>query len=266
VNTVGAANNNGESFNLLEISIVRRIDKLVLGQTLSTGTDGGSGNRALGQVHDNVRMDKVKSDIAMVKKTLQKIVAALCELNGIEKVPEVVMAHEKGLEKDRSARDETLTKMGVTFTKGYFIDNYGFREDEINIKEVGDGSTGTEGNNAPDPAPKPELDKDGNPIPPDKALKQSKMFIKRSAKSRFTRHQQVIEDVADDLLSTAPQPLDPALVRSAVLSASSPEDLEQRLFALIGERVTQSQFAATLEASLYAADVIGYVHSTGADA
>jgi hypothetical protein len=51
-----------------------------------------------------------------------------------------------------------------------------------------------------------------------------------------------------------------------VLSASSPEDLEQRLFALIGDGVEPSQFAATLEASLYAADVIGYVHGSGAEA
>lgn len=58
-------------------------------------------------------------------------------------------------------------------------------------------------------------------------------------------------------------PLDPAQVRSAVLAATSSEDLADRLFALMGDKVSTEQFTVTLEHALYAADVLGYVHAEG---
>lgn len=263
VTAIGTSGNKGEAFDLFEVSLCRRIDKLVLGQTLTTGTDGGSGNRALGQVHENVRMDKRTADIVMVRRTLQHVVNALCELNGIEEIPEVVMADEKGLEADRSRRDETLGKLGVKFTKNYFMDNYGLRDDEIEVSEP------TAQSNDPNVVPvdptASALGPDGKPIPLD-ANQQRRKFARHAATSRFTAHQQRIEGLADDLLDRSAMPLDPEEIRSAVLSASDPEDLEQRLFALIGDRVNQSEFASTLESAMYAADVIGYVQGTGAKA
>jgi phage gp29-like protein len=58
-------------------------------------------------------------------------------------------------------------------------------------------------------------------------------------------------------------PLDPAKVKSAVLAATSPEDLADKLFALVGEDVSEPEFRETLERALYAADVLGYVSAEG---
>ena len=52
-------------------------------------------------------------------------------------------------------------------------------------------------------------------------------------------------------------------MKKAVLAATSPEDLEDRLFALIGDQVSREEFRLVTERALYAADVLGYVHSEG---
>ena len=65
--------------------------------------------------------------------------------------------------------------------------------------------------------------------------------------------------MADVVQEPELQPLDPAKVRAAVLAATSPEDLSERLFALIGDEVSQPEFQVALEQALFAADVLGYV-------
>src|SRR5690606_12218082 len=40
----------------------REMSKALLGQTLTTQSDGGRGSYALGQVHENVRADIIRSD------------------------------------------------------------------------------------------------------------------------------------------------------------------------------------------------------------
>ena len=80
------------------------------------------------------------------------------------------------------------------------------------------------------------------------------------------KHQQQVEDVADAAQKAGLQPLDPAKVRQAVLAATSPEDLSERLFALIGNEVTQPEFQQALEQALFAADVLGYVAAEGQSA
>jgi hypothetical protein len=52
-------------------------------------------------------------------------------------------------------------------------------------------------------------------------------------------------------------------LRSAVLGATDPDDLADRLFAVLGDTVSAEEFRKVLEQSLFAADVIGYVHGEG---
>jgi phage gp29-like protein len=268
VEAVGVpAGNSGQAFDTFEAAVVRRIQKVILGQTLTSGTDNGSGNRALGQVHDAVRMDKRNSDILMVLPTLQKIVDAVCELNGWKKM-EAVFADEVGLEAQRATRDKDLYSVGVRFEKGYFQDNYDLREEDFTLSSEapvtgatpaepgsgGDGNPGQTGDAKATP-------NSGNGAQAAKLLPH--LFTKHGADSKFTKQQTIVEDQADAALQEAAKPLDPEKVRAAVLAATSPEDLADRLFALVGSEVSTQQFRTTLERALYAADVLGYVHAEG---
>lgn len=250
---------NGQAFEAFETATIRRIQKVILGQTLTSGTDGGSGNRALGDVHDTVRIDKRNSDIVLVMPTVQRLVDAVCELNGWER-HEVIFADEVGLETNRAQRDKELYAVGVRFTRDYLEDNYDLRETDFTLdsEATGAGTSPTEpqgGAGAPSPA---------NPgARAEAARAPSHLFTRRTAAPRFTRQQKVVEEQAEAVLATSGQPLDPELVLAAVLAATSPEDLADRLFALTDESVSADQFQATLERALYAADVLGYVHAEG---
>ena len=94
---------------------------------------------------------------------------------------------------------------------------------------------------------------------PKKGIKASKQFA--STKTKFTRQQQAIEDLADTAIDDAELPING--VREAVLAATSPDDLQERLFMLIGEQVSDKQFQQVIERALYAADVLGYIHAEG---
>jgi Mu-like prophage protein gp29 len=265
VTAVGVpAGNSGQAFDTFEVAVVRRIQKVVLGQTLTSGTDGGSGNRALGQVHDTVRKDKRNSDVAMITSTMQRVVDALCALNGWPK-HEAVFADDVGLETDRADRDTKLYQQGVRFTAEYYTDNYDLREVDFTLSSEAPGP----GDTPPEPgsgaSPK-EPGKPGQKAPATGGAKGgpgAKAALDHIAfsKGKFTANQQELEDQADVLLDSAGTPLNPDAVRKAIFAASSPEDLADRLFALVGDAVAQDDFVKLLERALFAGDVLGYVHS-----
>lgn len=254
VDAVGMASANaGQAFDMFEAATIRRIQKVILGQTLTSGTDNGSGNRALGAVHNSVREDKRNSDIKLVQATIQSVVNALCKLNNFEP-HEVIFADEVGLEKDRSERDKNLYVLGVRFQKSYFEDNYDLNDTDFELTQdpVNDTQGDNQGGNPPpnDPKKKPGVKA---------SIETSNDFGRRKVK--FSKDQQEVEDLVDRALEAAGLPLD--AVRSAVLAATSPEDLQDRLFALIGSRVSDDGFREVLEKALFAADVLGYIHAEG---
>ena len=96
----------GSSFEVFNSILMKQIQKVVLGQTLTSGNDGG-GSRALGEVHENVRKDKLKSDIRLITPTVQAVVNALCDLNGWAR-HKVIIGDGKSLNKDQATRDVDL--------------------------------------------------------------------------------------------------------------------------------------------------------------
>jgi hypothetical protein len=269
--------NTGQAFDGFEAALLRRIQKVVLGQTLTSGTDNGSGNRALGQVHDTVRTDKRNSDIQLVLPTVQAVVNALCELNGFGKF-EVVFGDEVGLESDRAVRDKDLYAVGVRFEKGYFQDQYDLREEDFTLSSEAP-AVGSPPPNAPEGgAANPGQQqasgsgtdkKDAGAAPTQdtgaKATQGPPRLFSNATKSegKFTAQQEVIEGQADAALGGAGMPIGRDKLRSAVLGATDPDDLADRLFAVLGDTVSAEEFRKVLEQSLFAADVIGYVHGEG---
>lgn len=269
VDAVGpASGNNGQVFDLFEAAAIRRIQKVVLGQTMTSGTDGGSGNRALGQVHDNVRTDKRNSDIVMATQTMQRVCDAICEVNGWPK-HQIVFADDVGLETDRADRDTKLYQQGVRFTEGYYQDQYDLNPTDFTLTVEVDPATQTPGAPGAGPVAKPGAKAKaaggaGKPAGSAKASQgRSGLFSQLMSRDKFTQQQQDVEDLGDAVLEVDAQPLDAEAVRSAIFAATGPEDLEGRLFALIGNQLEANEFAEVLEASLFAADVLGYVHAEG---
>ena len=123
----GTAGSSFESFNN---QLMRQIQKVVLGQTLTSSNDRG-GSNALGQVHENVRLDKLKSDMRLITPTLQAIVNALCVLNNWGKHEVILGEKPKPLNKDQAERDAHLKNAGANLTPQYFQREYNLQDGDI---------------------------------------------------------------------------------------------------------------------------------------
>lgn len=346
---------SGEVFEKLENAIIRRYQRLILGQTLTSdvGAKGG-GSFALGKVHAEVKEGLRTSDIRLVTRTFQRVVNALFVLNRLTgDIPQVVLADDTGLEKERSERDRSLKEIGITFTRNYYQERYDLSPNDfllpgetldaagnvvapqldtassngavqdtaLNgaqvsslleiITSVADKQmpVGTakalisasfpnvaeetidemlKGLETFEPRPKavpqpfgqskdekaPDEQGGEEPVVGQKVPSTAPKALKASMRpsdsfervlsrgSEFTPAQDKLEGLTEGLLTAKTSPISPDLIRSAVLAARSPEDLEKRLAVLMGG-ADAAQFQRTLEQALYAADVIGYVHAEG---
>lgn len=239
--------NSANKFTEFELACVRRIQRLILGQTLTSGTDGGSGNRALGEVHNEVRMDKKRADVALIAAHIQRIANMLANLNGMAP-PNFTMEDGAGLERERADRDKVLTDAGMLrFTPEYLREKYALEESDFTV---------------PDPASAP-VTPPGNA--PTAAALSARAVVNlvdgnHVNRPRFTAGQQAIEDEVDNTLANLVSPVTHKAIASAIAGATSPENLIERLGVAMADS-TDSQFRQTLERALFAADLMGYGQS-----
>ncbi|WP_168377680.1 phage portal protein family protein [Acinetobacter cumulans] len=232
--TSGTSGTAGAAFESFNNQLVRQIQKVILGQTLTSGTDG-VGSRALGQVHENVRMDKLKSDIRLVTPTLQAVVNALCTLNGWG-VYEVMLGEKpKPLNKDQAERDAHLKNAGANLTPQYFQREYGLQDGDI-----------AESN-------QPLLNTQFSAIP-------KRAFSFKAQANKLSAEQQEVEELTDGQADL--QLLNNEQIKQLVAESDSPEGLAFNLMQLIPS-VSESEFKANLDQALYAADVLGYATAQG---
>ena len=242
-------------FPEFETAVTRRIKMAILGQTLTSGTDGGSGNRALGQVHNEVRLEKKQADSRLIAKTVQRIADTLAALNGMA-APTFIMEDGSGLELERAGRDKLLVDAGMLkFTPDYLRDKYDLLETDFTVPESV---------SAPNQNQLPNQQQNQPPDPADQA--QAAMnavapfrFVdgRHDHKPRFTAEQQAIEVQIDKTLSHFTSPITHKSIASAIAGATSPEDLIERLGVAMQDS-TDAQFRQTLERALFAADIMGY--------
>jgi phage gp29-like protein len=230
-------------FNQFEEAVVRRYQRLILGQTLTSGTDGGSGNRALGQVHNEVRAEKKEADCRLISGTVQRIADMLAAMNGMEPA-KFIMEDGTGLEMDRATRDKTLVDAGILrFTPEYIADKYGLDPTDFTV---------------PDAPAKP-----GQPVSPQAKALAAARFADgdKPARAQFTKGQQIIEDaIGDALPSLKAGPIDETAIKGAIRAAADADDLVHRLSIVLRD-ADRNQFEQVLERALFAADVMGYAHA-----
>lgn len=137
-----SAPQTGNSFEQFDAACIKRMQRLILGQTLTSDTgQGGGGSYALGQVHNEVRMDRRNADIRLVTQTMQQLVDYLWAVNSFTgAVPEFVMEDGKGLEPERADRDAKLLPVleasGIKLDKSYYLQNYDFEDEHLGVSAV----------------------------------------------------------------------------------------------------------------------------------
>lgn len=235
LSTSGTSGTAGAAFESFNNQLIRQIQKVVLGQTLTSGTDG-VGSRALGQVHDNVRMDKLKSDIRLVTPTLQAVVDALCKLNGWGEYKVMLGEKPKPLNKDQAERDVHLKNAGANFSTAYFIREYGLQEGDL---------------------------VEPSQVVPNQFTHVSKQAFNFKAKpNKLSDAQQEVEELTDgqDDLTL----LNDAEIKQLIGASDGPETLVFNLMQLI-PNATKTEFTAKLDQALYAADILGYMAASGGE-
>lgn len=168
-------------FERLELSILKRIQKLLLGQTLTSDVSGGGGSYAQAAIHNQVRLDKMKADIRLLVRQFQRLVDVLCELNGFRR-HRFLMEDSAGLQQERATRDAllypVLSGSGFKLSRQYFVDTYDYRNDDLEeveeptpeesepmpeMPEMPDGEP-TQGRSVTDPSPEGDRARQGQPV------------------------------------------------------------------------------------------------------
>ncbi len=236
----------GDIFNQVELALIRRIQKLILGQTLSSDV-GSSGSRALGEVHERVRTEKRDADIRLVAPTINRMIGAAVRLRFGDdaEMPRFIIAEERGLEKERAERDATLVNAGIlSFTDDYLTKHYGFDPDDFTIPPAGSRNTG---------AANASLGSGGNGH-----FGAGDVSFAHRPGHRFTPDQQAVEDNVDRHAVSLHSPISQKDILAAIRQSNSKEDLEQRLAALY-EGNSADEFRILMERAVFASSVLGFV-------
>jgi len=107
------------------------ISKALLSQTLTTELDMGS--YAASQTHFRIRKEVIQADIRLVERAMNEIIKYIMELNFNEiNYPLFKIKQNDADNIEQVERDVKIAQTGqVRFTKKYWIEKYGFKEDDI---------------------------------------------------------------------------------------------------------------------------------------
>jgi phage gp29-like protein len=243
-------------FERAEEALARRVQKVILGQTLTTDVGGRGGSFAAAKVHEGVRQDRKNADLRLIQPTIQAIVNALWWLNRFPgEPPKFTQSDGQGLQAERADRDAKLVGAGIVrLTEDYMLRAYDYEKGDIELPDLNDAPVAPPGaSGATNPQAGPRRGQGG-------ARAQAGGAATFAPGARFTRRQQEVEAGAESALGAADFGglIDPDAVRRAIRASRDPEDLAYRLSLLVPESAG-SEFDDLLSRALFAADVIGYV-------
>lgn len=266
-------------FERLENAIIRRIQKLYLGQTLTSDVSQSGGSYAQAAVHNQVRHEKTRSDVRMATRTIQRLVDVLCWLNGFERLM-FVMDDGTGLNADRATRDTQLSRVlgdsGFVFTQNYFEDHYGLTKEDIqekNDNQRGQDNPKVDTANQPDNHTTPTSDRsvadngrEGGDAKKNKQVGAPSSANQRAASIGFsagsdipTPMQDLVDDVVKTAISMSRWPISEDDLNKIVMSAESNDDVQRKLLSLIPSAMNEdSEFSKLLRAVDLACRAIGY--------
>ncbi len=226
--------NGGNAFDVADSKISRRIQIRILGQTLTSDSDG-KGSYAMADVHDGIRQEIAASDIALITPAIQSIVNSLVTINfpGAE-VPVFEIEHQASLNKDRAERDAILYAQGVRFKPDYYVGAYGFKPDEIEITEAAAAGGTSFG------------------VLPGGSLKFS------ADSSDLSDGQKELDAIVDQAIAQAGDLFSADALKAIVLKAKNPDDLAERFARYYEDTEPDADFSETLASLIFAGDILGY--------
>ncbi len=236
---VEAAKGTGEPFKTMMDWCESTQSKVILGGTLTSQADGKSSTNALGNVHNEVRRDLLISDAMQIASSLSRFAKLICQVNGWQgRTPKFGF---DVTEPEDLAQVEPLIKLAQAGAKIPL--SYIHKKFKIPVAKKGEEilvisqSPMSNQSNAAMPA----LSSDITPI-------------------KFTPDQQVIEGLADSVLTKLSSPIPENAIFNAIKAAKDYDDLADRLAILFVETDTV-EFRSVLERATFAADCLGYANA-----
>ncbi|MFW9315087.1 DUF935 domain-containing protein [Glaesserella parasuis] len=110
------------------------INIALLGQNQTTEQESNRASATAGlEVIEDIRND----DKAMLEATFNTLLQWICHYNfNVEQLPTFEFFEQESINTEQVERDEKLHRMGVRFTKQYFMREYGFEDGDIELKAV----------------------------------------------------------------------------------------------------------------------------------
>lgn len=241
--TVDLTSGEGQGFQALVDWSESSVSKAILGGTL-TSDSGKNGNYATANIHDSARIQIRNHDSKQIAETLtRQFVGAMARVNGLSIRARWVFDTQDP--EDLALYADALPKLAARKVRIPLK----YVHDKLKIPQAVDGEEIMDiGESKPEITPKQPQQGSGL------------AYLSGSiAKSRFTKEQQAVEDLADELLKRLSSPVDPEAIAAAIRGAKDPQDLDNRLAVALGGADFEG-FADILERALFAADVMGYAH------
>lgn len=256
IDFLNAAQGNEGPFKTMWDGMDAVISKIILGQTLTSG-EGSHGTQALGTVHNEVRLDILKSDCRRLAATLtEQLIRPMCLLNrpGLDprRLPRFTL--DVPQPEDLSLYADALPKLAAAGMR-IGVDDLHRR---LRIERAEDGEELLGGPTA-GAAPVPAGAKPGADVPPRREPAQAALSAALPT-STPTPTRDALDDLVDDALSDWQPVMAPlvnpllAALDAAVAGGETLEQFRARLPALVAEmdntplaeRLARASFVARL--------------------
>ncbi len=238
---VEAAKGTGEPFKTMMDWCESTQSKVILGGTLTSQADGKSSTNALGNVHNEVRHDLLKSDAMQIASSLSRFIKLIYQVNGWQGRPPVFVFDTNEPE-DLALFADAIPKLVAVGMNKIPVS---FLYEKLKIPMAKEGEDALVATPQPNPAKNnaamSALSSDITPV-------------------KFTPDQQVIERLADNVLTKLSSPIPENAIFNAIKAAKDYDDLADRLAVLFVETDTV-EFRNVLERATFAADCLGYANA-----
>lgn len=247
------ASRDSSIYTALNEKTIASINKAILGETLTT-TMEQRGSSGAAEIHNEVRLEKTRSDISLVESAINEIMEQACAVRGIKgkKIPKAKLIFDPGLNADLAQRDAVLKGLGVSFNKKYFLTNYGLKEDEFEIKEETFPSLFSEKKRS---FLKPEDTKMFLGIEPKHNCGKGRIKLADASLNRkANKSEKDKEDIAQVLMRNTSSPIEMDDLIAAIELSSNEKELDENMAKFIG--TNENKFVNDLHESLYYASAL----------
>lgn len=224
---------SGEAFQRYDDAVNKRITTYLLGQTLTSGVDNG-GTYGQGAIHQEQQEIIFNSDREHARQTIQRFIDVICYANGVAS-PQFNWITDVGLQPERASRDLVLYQQGVRFTRSYYGDIYDLEDGHFFLVDT--------------PPSKPTT----------APVTQSPVQANAGFDRQFTKEQQALEELADELLAEKHLPMPKEVLKDCIKQANNPTHLFELLADKIGHDLDNNAFSKVLAESLALASARGYI-------